>query len=53
MLNVVGDTSSSMIVSRIVDGKNWLKENKEVKEETSEEVKEEKVKGTKKTKKRA
>lgn len=54
MLNVVGDTSSSMLVSRIVDGKNWLKENKEVKEETSEEVKEEeKIKGTKKTKKRA
>ena len=56
MLNVVGDTSSSMLVSRIVDGKNWLKENKEVKEETTEEVKEEteeKVKGTKKTKKRA
>ena len=56
MLNVVGDTSSSMLVSRIVDGKNWLKENKEVKEETSEEVEEEakeKVKGTKKTKKRA
>ena len=26
MLNVVGDTSSSMLVSRIVDGKNWLKE---------------------------
>lgn len=54
MLNVVGDTSSSMLVSRIVDGKNWLKENKEVKEETSEEVKEEtkeKIKGTKKTKK--
>lgn len=25
MLNVVGDTSSSMLVSRIVDGKNWLK----------------------------
>lgn len=24
MLNVVGDTSSSMLVSRIVDGKNWL-----------------------------
>ena len=35
MLNVVGDTSSSMLVSRIVDGKNWLKE---------------KTKGTKKTK---
>lgn len=26
MLNVVGDTSSSMLVSRIVDGKNWLKD---------------------------
>ena len=25
MLNVVGDTSSSMLVSRVVDGKNWLK----------------------------
>jgi len=24
LLNVVGDTSSSMLVSRIVDGKNWL-----------------------------
>lgn len=38
MLNVVGDTSSSMLVSRIVDGKNWLKE---------------KTKGTKKTKREA
>lgn len=28
MLNVVGDTASSMMVSRIVDGKDWL-ENKE------------------------
>lgn len=25
VLNVVGDTSSSMLVSRIVDGKKWLK----------------------------
>lgn len=25
MLNVVGDTTSSMIVTRIIDGKNWLK----------------------------
>lgn len=25
MLNVVGDSASSMLVSRIVDGKNWLK----------------------------
>ena len=37
MLNVVGDTSSSMLVSRIVDGKNWLKEKT-------------KLRGTKKTK---
>ena len=28
LLNVVGDTSSSMIVSRIVDGKKWLKAKK-------------------------
>ena len=26
MLNVVGDTASSMMVSRIVDGKKWIKE---------------------------
>jgi Na+/H+-dicarboxylate symporter len=26
MLNVVGDSASSMLVTRIVDGKNWLKE---------------------------
>ena len=25
VLNVVGDTSASMLVSRVVDGKNWLK----------------------------
>lgn len=25
MLNVVGDTSSSMLVARIVDGKNWMR----------------------------
>ena len=25
MLNVVGDTASSMMISKIVDGKNWLK----------------------------
>ena len=25
MLNVVGDTASSMLVSRIIDGKNWMK----------------------------
>lgn len=27
MLNVVGDTASSMLVSRIIDGKNWLKKS--------------------------
>ena len=27
MLNVVGDTASSMLVTRIVDGKNWLNKN--------------------------
>lgn len=26
MLNVIGDTSSSMLVARIVDGNNWLEE---------------------------
>ena len=26
LLNVVGDTASSMLVTRIVDGKNWLKD---------------------------
>ena len=30
MLNVVGDTASSMLVTRIVDGKNWI-DNKQVK----------------------
>jgi Na+/H+-dicarboxylate symporter len=25
MLNVVGDTTTSMLVARIVDGKKWLK----------------------------
>jgi len=24
MLNVVGDTSSSMLIARMVDGKKWL-----------------------------
>lgn len=27
MLNVVGDTASSMLISRIIDGKNWLKKS--------------------------
>ena len=25
VLNVVGDSASSMLIARIVDGKNWLK----------------------------
>ena len=29
MLNVVGDTVSSMMVTRVVDGKDWLKKDKE------------------------
>lgn len=28
MLNVVGDSASSMIVARVVDGKNWIKKKK-------------------------
>lgn len=32
MLNVVGDMSSSMMVSRIVDGKDWMNKEKEVKD---------------------
>ena len=36
MLNVVGDTVSSMMVTRIVDGKEWIKEDKfEEKEEVN------------------
>ena len=31
MLNVVGDTASSMLVTRMVDGKDWLKKNKKEK----------------------
>ena len=31
MLNVVGDSASSMLVARIVDGKNWLKEKTKLK----------------------
>ena len=27
VLNVVGDTASSMLAARIVDGKNWMKQN--------------------------
>lgn len=40
MLNVVGDTSSSMLVSRIVDGKDWLsKKNKEKSKKNENKVK--------------
>ena len=30
MLNVVGDTVSSMMVSRVVDGKEWINNEKKV-----------------------
>lgn len=33
MLNVVGDTVSSMVVARVVDGKDWLNNNKKLLEE--------------------
>ena len=36
MLNVVGDTSSSMLVARMVDGKGWLSSKKKTKKETRE-----------------
>ena len=35
MLNVVGDTVSSMMVTRIVDGKDWIKNDEEKKIETN------------------
>ena len=38
MLNVVGDTASSMMVTRIVDGKDWMKDKKDSKEEIREKV---------------
>ena len=28
MLNVVGDTASSMLVARVTDGKKWMKQKK-------------------------
>ena len=28
MLNVVGDSATSMLVARVVDGKEWIKEKK-------------------------
>ena len=33
MLNVVGDTASSMLVARIVDGKDWMNKEKDLKDE--------------------
>jgi Na+/H+-dicarboxylate symporter len=56
MLNVVGDASSSMLVSRVVDGKDWIKKNTKKTVEVKEEIKEvakSNVKGTKKNKKKA
>ena len=54
MLNVVGDTSCSMLVSRIVDGKNWLKnKSKKIIETDETKVDKNKEKGTKKSKKKA
>ena len=38
MLNVVGDTVSSMLVTRIVDGKDWIKGSNEEKNEIKEKV---------------
>ena len=38
MLNVVGDTASSMMVTRIVDGKDWIKDKKDSEEEIREKV---------------
>lgn len=53
MLNVVGDTSSSMLVARVVDGKDWINKKKVI-EAKDEEVKEiKKENGTKKNKKKA
>lgn len=38
MLNVVGDSSCSMLVSRIVDGKNWMNKKEDTKEEKTEQT---------------
>ena len=51
-LNVVGDTVSSMMVARIVDGKNWLKtEDKKTVKKDKSKVKENKKEDKKKVKK--
>lgn len=39
MLNVVGDTVSSMLVTRIVDGKEWIKERDKKIDKTKETIK--------------
>lgn len=38
MLNVVGDSASSMMVARIVDGKHWMKDKEDLKEKVKEKV---------------
>ena len=38
MLNVVGDSASSMMVARIVDGKHWMKDKEDLKEQVKEKV---------------
>ena len=48
-LNVVGDTASSRMVARIVDGKNWLKtEDKKIVKKDKSKVKEKKKEDKKK-----
>ena len=39
MLNVVGDSASSMLVARIVDGKEWMNNKKDLKKEEKHTVK--------------
>ena len=39
MLNVVGDTVSSMLVTRIVDGKDWLKKDSKTENIEIEKIK--------------
>ena len=33
VLNVVGDTSTSMLAARIIDGKDWMDKNKKIAKE--------------------
>lgn len=39
MLNVVGDTASSMLVARIVDGRKWIKNKEKVRKEEKKQEK--------------